>query len=214
MKVLAIVVALSVAAHVQRVGGQSAELLRCAARIDVPCLKIETPQRVTGLSGVATFYGQPMRVIGALPHDSATAVYLLVPNGAIDRLGRLPVTGVIHGAPEESDIQWRWKPPLIAEPGFAGVADSLALPAGVRRALGAGSSDLVVRLTVAATLLIFVLAIVLSLPRLTWGDPAPVARARRTAAPTATADMGGVERLPRSPDDITLQTARRTALDR
>ena len=213
MKAWAILTALCVVAGVTRAPAQSAQLVRCTAGADVACLKIETLGRLNELSGTTTLNRQPMRVIGARSNDSTTTLYMLVPTGSVDRLGRVAMRGVIHLS-AGNGIQWQWKPPLVAQLGFTGVADSLAFPAGVRQALGTGSSYLTGRLMFAATLLLLVLATLVSLPKLTWGDPAPVAMARRTSAPTATVDMAVLERRPRSPDDITLQTARRTALDR
>lgn len=108
-----------------------------------------------------------------------------------------------------------WRPPLIAMPAFRGVADSSLLAPAVREALiigTVGDSDRPVIALLLATLLAFVW---FAVRRLGWDEMelAPK-REREATARTTIAGAADDEAPPRSPDDVTRQTARRTALRR
>jgi hypothetical protein len=110
-----------------------------------------------------------------------------------------------------------WRPPLMALPVFRGVAQPTSLSPALRDALlpgaGGGSNRPFVALLV-AVLVAVVWVLVL---RLCWGAPMiDGARVRERLATTRTATLGVAndEAPPRKPEDITHQTARRTALGR
>ncbi|HEY8061573.1 MAG TPA: hypothetical protein VID74_02190 [Gemmatimonadales bacterium] len=108
-----------------------------------------------------------------------------------------------------------WRPPLMAMPTFQGVADSGALSSDLKEVLlvGGNGTD---RPLIAFLLALVVVSIWVLLPRLAWMDrdaqavasPESMTRANDTVAP------GAPETAPRKPEDITHQTARRTAMHR
>ena len=110
-----------------------------------------------------------------------------------------------------------WRPPLLAMPVFRAVAEPAALSPALREALllgvGAGSNRPIVALLVA----VLVAGAWLLAVRMGWRDFAVVAvtgSAGSTTTRTTTTSVTTEEGPPRRPEDITHQTARRTALRR
>ncbi|MGH7592302.1 MAG: hypothetical protein ACRELE_00370 [Gemmatimonadales bacterium] len=108
-----------------------------------------------------------------------------------------------------------WRPPLLAMPVFQGVADSGVLSPALKEALlvGGNGSD---RSLIALLLALVIGSLWLLLPRLVWVDHEPQVSASRdfTTRPSETLSRGAPEGKPRQPEDITHQTARRTAMHR
>jgi hypothetical protein len=107
-----------------------------------------------------------------------------------------------------------WRPPLLALPAFRGVADSAALSPAMREAvlLGNFGSNRPVIAVLLAVMLGFAWLLVI---RLGWRDPLPVAaRSHHSVTRTAPLASASEEADPRTPDEITQITARRTALRR
>jgi hypothetical protein len=109
-----------------------------------------------------------------------------------------------------------WRPPLMALPTFRGVADSTALPSAVRDALLTGSNAGGNRPVIALLIALLLASVWVLVPRLGWAEPASVAVAREPSATTTigAAPPPGEAIAPRKPEDITHQTARRTAMHR
>jgi hypothetical protein len=110
-----------------------------------------------------------------------------------------------------------WRPPLIAMPSFQAVADPSALSPALREALllgvGGGSNRPFVALLMAA----LVAGIWLLVLRVGWRESiaaVPVARERASTTRTMATGVKTEEGAPRKPEDITHQTARRTAMSR
>ena len=108
-----------------------------------------------------------------------------------------------------------WRPPLLAMPVFRGVADSSLLAPALREALIIGNSGGSDRPVIALLLAMLVGFAWVAVQRLGW-DKIEMSPKREHGAVTRTT-IGGTpddEAPPRSPDDVTRQTARRTALRR
>lgn len=109
----------------------------------------------------------------------------------------------------------QWRPPLFALPAFQGVADSSLLTPAMREALlpggiAEGNTLLIVLLLAIAVFAAWTLA-----PKLLWARAiAPEELPAQNMETTVHRPTLGREAAPRRPDDITHQTARRTALHR
>ena len=110
-----------------------------------------------------------------------------------------------------------WRPPLIAMPVFQGVADSTALTPAVRDALLAGANGGGNRSLIGLVLALVVVSLWLLVPRIGWVEP-PARPAVHREPATTTKSMPATlapDPVPaRKPEDITHQTARRTAMHR
>lgn len=108
-----------------------------------------------------------------------------------------------------------WRPPFVAMPKFQGVADSGALSPELKEVLlvGGNGTD---RSLIAFLLALVVVSLWLLVPRLVWieGDTPIAASHAAHARPNDTVAPGVPETAPRKPEDITHQTARRTAMHR
>ena len=100
-------------------------------------------------------------------------------------------------------------------PTFQGIADSGALSPALREVLIAGGSG-TERPLIALVIAILALSVWLLVPRLAWIDRDERGPAPREPAITRSDTLVGelVETAPRKPEDITHQTARRTAMHR
>ena len=136
---------------------------------------------------------------------------------ALGRTAAIGSAALSVGATRAAVAALAWRPPLIAMPAFQAVAEPSALSPALREALllgvGAGSNRPVVALLMAVLVAgIWVLAL-----RVGWRQStvaAPTARERSTTTRTGAAGVTTEEGPPRQPEDITHQTARRTALRR
>lgn len=110
-----------------------------------------------------------------------------------------------------------WRPPLIALPLFAGVADSASLPDAVRDALAAGEDPPGIRGVVALLLVGCAGLLVLFVPRFAWQDYRETEEdlARQVAAARALLSTQELEELrgkapreakPRAPDESTTES--------
>jgi Mg-chelatase subunit ChlD len=121
--------------------------------------------------------------------------------------------GVGNGARAAHALFWR--PPLVAMPTFQGVADSGALSSDLKEVLlvGGNGTD---RSLIAFLLALVVVSIWWLVPRLVWVDHDTQAAVSHesTPRPNDTTVPGAPESAPRKPEDITHQTARRTAMHR
>lgn len=160
--------------------------------------------------------------LAAIAREFVSARELTFGVGAIGTaaLGRAAMTGSATlrvGTNLAASAPLAWRPPLIAMPTFQAVAEPSALSPELREALllgaGGGSNRPIVALLMAALVGgVWVLA-----SRMGWRGllvVVPAARERATTTRTVAASAGTEEGPPRKPDDITNQTARRTALRR
>jgi hypothetical protein len=164
------------------------DLVRCTALSDAPCL------RSSEAIGAR-------RVVFDAGADGVAGL-------ARTTMRRVTATG----AP---GIEMAWRPPLLAMPTFRGTADSASLSPALHEALllgngGGGNRELVALLI--AVLLGFAWTLVFRLGAHD-ADAAP-ARDRPTATRTGIASASAEEAPPRGAEDVTQQTARRTALGR
>ena len=168
------------------------ELVRCAAASDIPCFQPrETP-------------GAPLQVVGVGPDGIAG-----LGRGAVRRV-------IVQGVGADTVVAvLSWRPPLIAMPAFRGVADSSRLAPAIRDALTIGTLGGSNRPVISLLLAILIGFVWLAVRRLGWDDPEPVkAREREMTTRTTIAGSPDDEAPPRRPEDVTRQTARRTALRR
>ncbi len=135
-------------------------------------------------------------------------------------LGRSLLRGrvALHaGASTELATTLAWRPPLVALPVFTGVASPASLSPALRESMllgaPAGNDHALVALLMALVVgCSWALA-----TRYTRVEPvtaAPAAKEHATTSRTAAASMSESEGLPRRPEEVTHQTARRTALRR
>lgn len=187
-------------------------MLRCVSPGESICTELLLPADsgsvIPGRFGRTTLQGvsNPSRSPGA-PRVFAIGV------ATLSQLARLPSAGWVatREASDSSDQRVVWSPPLIAMPTFQGSIDRTAIRGDMGEALGIGTVGGGNRPAIAAIAALIILAFWTVVPRW-WGgeliastlpDDSP-ARGGASAGPAA----------PRSPEDITKQTARRTALRR
>ena len=135
-----------------------------------------------------------------------------IPYTAAARLGRRPLQVTIRG---DSALLSRWRPPLLARPPFAGVADSALLSPDLRVLAEGGGPVSGDRLIVGLALMLVLLSAYAVLWRLS-GDSAgsPAAKPVQPAKPAVAAGRARsdgdshlrrdvVDAPPRSPQDVT-----------
>lgn len=107
-----------------------------------------------------------------------------------------------------------WRPPVFALPAYQGIADTGMLSPDMRDALLPGDAGEGNTALIALFLAVVLTATWLLVPRLAWARPlvAPVAAGRNVSTTRLAALAREAE--PRRPEDITHQTARRTAMHR
>jgi hypothetical protein len=160
--------------------------------------------------------------LAAVAREFVSARELTFGVGAIGAaaLGRTAVPGsvALHvDANRAAVAALAWRPPLIAMPAFQGVAEPAALSPALREALLLGVGGGGDRPFVALLIGVLVAGIWVLAPRLGWRDSFvanPAVRERATTTRTAVTGVKSEEGPPRKPEDITHQTARRTALRR
>lgn len=157
------------------------------------------------LTGIAREFARPRQLTFGLGATEAA-------------LGRSTLTGTAELRVREGVAAARalyWRPPLLAMPVFQGVADTGALSPALREVLlvGGNGTD---RSLIALLVALVVLSLWLLVPRLAWVDhDAPRATPRESVGTQSDTIAGGVpETAPRKPEDITHQTARRSAMRR
>ncbi len=169
------------------------DLVRCAARSDMPCLRSREliAERRRVLDGSA---------IGVADLGRASAQH---------------ATRVGVGGDSAVSVVVAWRPPLIAMPAFRGTADSASIGPVIREALSLGNGAGSERPAISALILTLVAFAWLLVVRLGWRDvEQPTGRDRGTTTRTGAADPASEGAPPRGPEDVTKQTARRTALRR
>jgi hypothetical protein len=154
-----------------------------------------------------------MRLVGTAPLAGGIRVVIVVDPVQVAALGRVALAGRTTYRGAAADSRWIWKPPVLSPVMFHGVADSAAVPRDVAEVMRGPAATLDMRPFIGGIMLLLLAAAVVVLPTIAWGDPEGIAPVPRTPAPsTSVANLPSRE--PRSPDDTTLQTARRTALGR
>lgn len=185
-----LVAAIAYPAHAQVPA--SLELVRCSSASDAACLRA----RALVGGGQVTFGAGADGVAGLARTATRRAGTLTFPDGTrqVELLS--------------------WRPPLMAMPTFRGVADSASVSPALRDAIliGTGGSNRPVIALLMAVILTFAWLLVVYLGRRDAGPAA--ARERSTTTRTGAAGAAGDEGAPRTPEEITKQTARRTALGR
>jgi len=168
------------------------DLVRCAAASDAPCFQ------ASGITGTTP------RVIG-VGVDGLTGLG----RGAFRR------AVVLRRGADSVASAMSWRPPLLAMPTFRGVADSALLAPILRDALIAGTLGGTDRPVITIILATLIGMLWLAVGRLGWHDDEPLtARSKDSTMRTAISGSPADEAPPRKPDDVTRQTARRTALRR
>jgi hypothetical protein len=188
---------------------QRATLMRCTATGDAACLAVDAAQRPIG----ATLGGRTVRVVGASPLSSGVRIYMMADPSHVVDFGRGVLAGRFAQNGAITASRWLWKPPLVSPAVFHGIVDSAAVPRDLLDAMNAAGSLPATRPIIGGLVFLLLAVMVVFLPRVAWGDPAGLAPPPRPLVATTTVTELP-ERSPRSPDDITLQTARRTALGR
>jgi hypothetical protein len=133
-------------------------------------------------------------------------------------LGRTAMTGNVELRQANAvlvDRRVSWRPPLVAVPVFQGVADSNALSPALKEILLVGGSTSM-RSLVALLMALLIVSAWLLLPRLGWTEEDIQVKRSHPSSVTRSDTVTGavVEIAPRKPEDITQQTARRTAMKR
>jgi hypothetical protein len=210
------------------------ELVRCVAGSEVPCLRariaVDTTRRQvaaladserTGSVWRGAFAGSQL-VAPSRETASGGPEELTFGAGAIGigTLARSAASGSIEldaGAERTAIAVLMWRPPLIAMPAFQAVAEPSTVSPALREALlldvgGSGNRPMI-----ALCVALLVTGIWLATQRLGWRDlslAVPASRERSATTRTGVAPASTEEGAPRRPEDITHQTARRTALHR
>lgn len=167
------------------------DLVRCAPASDVPCL------RTHDLAG---------RQLMFIARADGSAGLARVARRSVETVHRSDSTAMLLVA--------NWRPPLVALPAFRGVADSAALTPTMRDLLIVGAAASSNRPAIAALVSVVLGLMWMLVVRLGAHDGDPVAHAGRENADTGAETTDAASAEPRSPDDVTKQTARRTALGR
>jgi hypothetical protein len=213
------------------------ELVRCVAGNDVPCVRtrvtLDSAERAAaaqvdsahvGDAWLGNVGGNALVApgLGTVPGALADQRELTFGIGAIgvSALARSAAFGSVEldvGADRATVARLTWRPPLVAMPTFQAVADPSALSPALREVLLLGAGGAGNRPVIALVMVLLVAGIWLVTQRLGWRElavAAPASRERSTT--TRTGAMGAMteEGPPRKPEDITNQTARRTALRR
>ena len=218
-------------------GMQAAATTAAAAGVEIRILALGASEGMTALRQVVGANGEVMPL--ALDPNQITAALSGISRGL--RPGRTLTFGLgvgssaamaraawigaavlqIAGRPAIS-LPLRWQPPLFALPGFADIASPGALPPRVRDLAASSSPGVSTRALVALVIALLIAGVWYFVPRLIWirgadllGPGLPVFAATPSQRAAAAGRGGHGEELreasPRSPEEITRQTARRSA---
>ena len=217
-------------------GMQAAANTAAAAGVDIRILALGGSERMAALRQVVGANGEVMPL--ALDPNQITAALSGISRGL--RPGRTLTFGLgVNSSAAMARAAWvgaavlqvagrpaislpiRWQPPLFALPGFADIDSPGALPPRVRD-LAAASPGVSTRALVALVIALLIAGVWYFVPRLIWirgadllGPGLPVFAATPSQRAAAAGRGGHGEELreasPRTPDEITRQTARRSA---
>ena len=201
-------------------------LVRCGPQREAACLAARVAlssrsavgARFNGQLGGVSMVGPELSLPGARAADF-TPVFG-APVLPTSSLGRTSLHGALMVATRSAPVAVlpaTWRPPLLALPAFAGVADSASLPTAVRDALALGAEPPGIRSLLMLLVALSGVLLVAFVPRFAWVDHRQTEEdlAHQLAAARALLSTQELEQLrgsaprearPRKPEDATKET--------
>ncbi|HEY4321209.1 MAG TPA: hypothetical protein VGM77_08540 [Gemmatimonadales bacterium] len=188
------------------------QLLRCVTPGEAICTELRIPAD-PGRTISGRFARTTLQDVSTTTEALRSPRVFAIAVASLSQLGRLPSSGWVawRGRADSSYQRMVWSPPLIAMPNFQGTVGRQEIRADIGEALGSGTVGGGNRPAVAVIAALVLLAMWVVVPRGWGGEPL------NALPPDDSSTRGGTSAgpaAPRGPEDITRQTARRTALRR